>query len=253
MQQIFIQQRLAHNQALVLRGAHFQHLIKVLHLHVNDHFLIVDANKNTFQAQITNINLDNFQVHLQTLSRANCELPVTSIIGCSLSKKDKLDWITQKATELGVYEILFFRSRYSIMKWTPAIVQKKIDHLQQVALNAAQQSHRLQIPHLTYFSTLSDLIKYKSADYQLVAYEQMAKDHETKQLVNILHQLKAEQSLMCLFGPEGGFAVEEIRQLRQNNYKLCGLGPRILRAETAPLYFLSVVSYQTELEKELTK
>lgn len=251
MQQIFVQQRLTPNQDLVLAGTSFRHLIKVLRLQVNDYFWIVDKQQQTFQAQITTINSDNFQVHLQTLHRSNCELPVTSIIACSLSKKDKLDWITQKATELGAQQIVFFRSRYSIMKWAPAIVPKKLAHLQQIALSAAQQSHRLQVPQVKYYATLADLIKSQNADYQLVAYEQMAQEQKKGELADIFQQLQARQSLMCLFGPEGGFAVEEIRQLRQNKYKLCGLGPRILRAETAPLYFLSALSYQTELEKEL--
>ena len=67
------------------------------------------------------------------------------------------------------------------------------------------------------------------------------------QLAQVLSTCQPGARLCVLFGPEGGFAPQEIEQFLQAGAKLCGLGPRILRAETAPLYLLSVVSYQMEL------
>ena len=72
MQQIFVQQRLTPNQDLVLEGTSFRHLIKVLRLHVNDYFWIVDKQQQTFQAQITTINSYNFQCHFHALHQSNC-------------------------------------------------------------------------------------------------------------------------------------------------------------------------------------
>ena len=87
------------------------------------------------------------------------------------------------------------------------------------------------------------------ADYDkiLVAYEESAKEGETKSLVKALQTVSKNDKVLIIFGPEGGIAPDEIKEFEKNNAILCGLGPRILRAETAPLYALSAMSYQWEL------
>ena len=82
---------------------------------------------------------------------------------------------------------------------------------------------------------------------KLIAYEDSAKQGEKSVLAEVLSKLKISSQLMVVFGPEGGLAENEVKQLIQNGFKACGLGPRILRTETAPLYLLSAVSYQLEL------
>ncbi|NVY95856.1 16S rRNA (uracil(1498)-N(3))-methyltransferase [Lactobacillus sp. DCY120] len=248
MQQIFSALDLQNQTQLTLGEADFQHLIKVLRLGVKDQFWIVDSGHATYQATIKNISQTTFQVNLVPQKRVSSELPLQVTLACALSKKDKLEWITQKATELGVTNLIFFPAHYSIMKWKANVQEKKLARLQQIALNAAQQSKRLLVPQVHYYDQLAK-IAATSYSCQLVAYEEAAKKGEGAQLTTSLTSLKPQQSLIGVFGPEGGFTVEEITQLRQNNYKVCGLGPRILRAETAPLYFLSAVSYQTELSK----
>ena len=91
------------------------------------------------------------------------------------------------------------------------------------------------------------IAQFDSYDTVLVAYEESTKQGEKSQLAQVLSTCQPGARLCVLFGPEGGFAPQEIEQFLQAGAKLCGLGPRILRAETAPLYLLSVVSYQMEL------
>ena len=82
----------------------------------------------------------------------------------------------------------------------------------------------------------------------MVAYEESAKQDEHANFKSLLLQLKAGDQLLAVFGPEGGFAEEEIQEFTKHQFVLAGLGPRILRAETAPMYLLSAVSYQFELK-----
>ena len=91
------------------------------------------------------------------------------------------------------------------------------------------------------------IAQFDSYDTVLVAYEESAKQGEKSHLAQVLSTCQPGTRLCVLFGPEGGFAPQEIEQFLQTGAKLCGLGPRILRAETAPLYLLSAVSYQMEL------
>lgn len=130
------------------------------------------------------------------------------------------------------------------MKWKTNVVEKKLARLQEIAKNAAQQSKRRIIPEVIYVNKLADLLKYQ-AEANLVAYEESAKQGEISRLGQTLNQ--SPKSVLCAFGPEGGFAPDEIDFLNQNDFVSVGLGPRIMRAETAPMYFLSVLSYKYEL------
>ena len=96
--------------------------------------------------------------------------------------------------------------------------------------------------------SLQSLIeKSDSYDIKLVAYEEVSRQGETKNLVKSLQSLKKGGSVLVVFGPEGGLTDEEVEKLLECGFISCGLGPRILRTETAPLYLLSAVSYQLEL------
>ena len=84
-------------------------------------------------------------------------------------------------------------------------------------------------------------------DYKLIAFEEEAKRGEKAQLAQVLTAVQSGQSILFVFGPEGGLTIEEVSKLSRAGFIACGLGPRILRTETAPLYALAAVSYQVEL------
>jgi 16S rRNA (uracil1498-N3)-methyltransferase len=89
--------------------------------------------------------------------------------------------------------------------------------------------------------------KSKNFHYKLVAFEEESRSGETSIFSATLQKMKPGESLLLVFGPEGGLADEEVHVLQENNFGLCGLGPRILRTETAPLYALAAISYHFEL------
>ncbi len=81
----------------------------------------------------------------------------------------------------------------------------------------------------------------------LIAYEESAKQGELANLAKVFQELTDGSRILAIFGPEGGLAPEEVEAFVEKGGILCGLGPRILRTETAPLYLLSAASYQWEL------
>lgn len=250
MQQYFVEEVIDSNASIfILHDSQLQHhLIKVLRMHENEQCLLVDQAANTFLATLKSTDEEiTFEISLKE-DVIDVEFPVEPVIACSLSKKDKLEWIAQKSTELGAKRILFFNSKYSVKKWDSKIAAKKISRMQEIIKNAAQQSHRQMIPQVEYLESLSELIK-KTAEYsvKLVAYEEVAKAGQPSNLVSAINQIETNQKVICLFGPEGGFDESEIKLLNENGFLSVGLGPRILRAETAPLYFLSTLSYKFDL------
>lgn len=224
------------------------HLIDVMRAQAGTQLELVINHQTVYLAELIDPQTGTVKL-LETLPN-KVELPLQVTLACGLPKtKGKPEMIVQKATELGASQIVFFESQRSVSHWTNGKEVKKIDRLQKIANAAAEQSHRIVQPKVTYVKNLVELIKQNTYDLKVVAWEESAKQGETTALVKTLQKAQAGQSLLAVFGPEGGLTSQEIDQLAQFQVEPVGLGPRILRMETAPLYLMSAISYQMELFK----
>lgn len=116
-----------------------------------------------------------------------------------------------------------------------------------IVKEAAEQSYRLVIPTIEFVSNLKKVyVNIDKYDYVLIAYEDAAKEGEMSEFKRALEQFSKGDRVLIIFGPEGGLSPDEIEMFKNNSY-IVGLGHRILRAETAPLYALSAISYEKEL------
>ncbi|MCV3741125.1 16S rRNA (uracil(1498)-N(3))-methyltransferase [Lentilactobacillus hilgardii] len=247
MQHYFINENLTSNQRVILPLEIGHHLSKVLRAEVGDKFQLVSVTHLVYLAEIGSIDGRQVTATIQKELHMNVELPVEVTIVSGLSKKNKPELIVQKATELGADHIIFLPMARSIVKWDQKS-EKKLKRLNEVALSAAEQSHRNIVPTVSYLHSLYELTK-RPFDVKLVAYEEAAKDGEESNLAQALKDIRPDTSIVAVFGPEGGISSEEISLLTDQAYISAGLGPRILRTETAPMYFLSSVSVMTELLK----
>ncbi|BAW17699.1 16S rRNA (uracil(1498)-N(3))-methyltransferase [Streptococcus intermedius] len=223
-----------------------KHMFSVMRLKEGDQVTLVFDDGVKRLAQV----LDPSQQSLEILGELadNTELPVQVTIASGFPKGDKLEFITQKATELGVSAIWAFPADWSVAKWDGKKLAKKSEKLEKIAQGAAEQSKRNLIPEVELFDKKADfLAQLGQFNTIVVAYEEAAKEGETAALVRVLSGLAAGAKVLFIFGPEGGLSPDEIVAFRQAGAVSAGLGPRILRAETAPLYALSAVSVLTEL------
>lgn len=229
-----------------ITGENVHHVRHVMRMKVGDQVYLTYPDGASVVAAITDLTED--EVLLQELypEEQQKELPIQVSIACGFPKGDKLELITQKTTELGAFEIMAFPAKTSVVKWDQKKRQNKQARLQKIAQEAAEQSHRQQIPTVR---LLDQDITSRFSDYDqvLIVYEESAKQGEQAILAQVLQNLTAGERLLVVFGPEGGFTPAEIEKYQAAGARLCGLGPRILRAETAPLYVLSAASYQWEL------
>lgn len=246
MQQYFVDEMLNDHQVqLPADAAH--HFVRVMRATVGSQCEVVLPDQRVYKAQLVDQTSAKLEL-VQQLDR-HPEMPVKVVLACGLPKtKGKPELIVQKGTELGADKIVFFAAERSISQWRDNKVAKKLAHLQKIAHAAAEQSHRTKIPEIGYYESLAELLQHEPADFHLVAWEESAKQGEHAQLVQTLKQIKKGQSLLAIFGPEGGLSQTEIDYMASNQVKAAGLGPRILRTETVPLYFLACVSYQLELD-----
>lgn len=252
MQRYFVKDKIA--EQVVLTGDDFHHLVHVMRQKVGDKVLIVDGAKQTVTAEIQEIAEDAVTLKAVAKKMEAKELPVAVTIACGYPKGEKLEWIAQKATELGTAQLVGFPAQASVVKWDHNKLQKKQGRLQKIVKEASEQSHRTEIPAVQLLASFAELLELLPHFAQvLVAYEESSKQGEVTQLVRSLQLAQPGESLLVIFGPEGGLSPQEIAQFVDLGAVLVGLGPRILRTETAPLYFLASCSYQWELGSELWK
>lgn len=246
MQHYFLSQTIKVGDQIQLPDDVSHHLSRVLRAEVGDQIEVVSSEQLVFQAEVSQLVRQKVTVSVTKQLPVNVELPVKATIVSGLSKGNKPELIVQKATELGASQIIFLPMKWSIVKWDQKSV-KKIKRLNEVALSSAEQSHRNVVPTVSYLKSLKALVAM-NFDTKLVAYEESAKVGEKAELLKQVEATPVGHSIVAVFGPEGGIAPEEIQLLNQNGFTNVGLGPRIMRTETAPLYFLTAVSVLTELQ-----
>ena len=248
MQRYFLEEAYQPNEPFKLSGEAFHHVVRVMSMTPKDQVYLVFKDQVSIRAEITEIQ-DNV-VYLVEVEKekGQKELPNAITIASGYPKGDKLDWIVQKGTELGAHAFIGFPATNSIVKWDRKKREKRQERLQKIAQEAAEQSHRQMAPQIELLETQKSFFdRLSSYDVIVIAYEESAKQGELANLEKVFKELTVGKRVLAVFGPEGGFTPEEIAVFIEKNGILCGLGPRILRAETAPLYLLSAASYQWEL------
>lgn len=245
MNRYFVQQPLTLGETLTLPPSVAKHALTVLRGQVGDELELVGTAPQAYVATIT--GLDPATVQVTRALSGQPELPVAVTIVCGIGKGDKAEWITQKATELGVSQLVFYNATWGTARWAKDRAPKKLARLAAIAAGAAAQSHRTIIPQIVFIPELAALPLH-DGEARLVAYEESAKAGETAVLLQTLQQ--APRELVTVFGPEGGISPAELAWTAAHGFSNAGLGPRILRTETAPLYLLSAVSVVCELQGE---
>lgn len=247
MQRYFIREPFNEQGELSITGENARHISKVMRMEIGDQIIIVHVD-TAFICEIVSIGQD--VVVRQTGDIVpSPEMPIKVDIACGLPKGDKLELITQKGTELGMHALIPFSAERSIVKWDEKKGEKKTERLQKIAQEAAEQSHRTYIPAIKNPVSFKELLTLLSAyDAVLIADEEDAKQVTRTRFADKLKKVydNESKSILLIFGPEGGISRNEAKSLLQAGAETMSLGPRILRAETAPLYALAAISYEFE-------
>ncbi|MET1013081.1 MAG: 16S rRNA (uracil(1498)-N(3))-methyltransferase [Paenisporosarcina sp.] len=245
MQRYFSSHPFVNNQ-LLISGDDAKHIQKVMRMHEGE-FVIIVTDEIAYKAVIIGFEGQDVRLVMNEGPLKSNELPKKIRICCGLPKGEKLDFITQKGTELGMHELVLFEAERSIVKWDASKGLKKQQRLQKIAKEAAEQSHRNKIPQVSDMLSFKQLLSLSSQyDLLFVADEEEAKETNRQRFVDQLKESLEFDSLLVVFGPEGGLSRKEISELHEKGFHSISLGPRILRAETAPLYVLSAISYELE-------
>lgn len=248
VQRYFVSKNQQNENTFLLHGDDYHHITKVMRMVPGDKIICVITNQKSAVCEITKITSENVSASIVQWDKRMTELPIKISVASGLPKADKLELVVQKGTELGAHEFIPFIAARSITKWDVKKARKRVDRLQKIAKEAAEQSHRLVLPKVHMPMNIEELIRISvNYHYKLIAYEEDAISGETHSFAHFLTTISEGESLLIVFGPEGGLTEDEVQLFQTAGFQTCGLGPRILRTETAPLYALAAASYQLEL------
>ncbi len=247
MQRYFVEQASNETNEFIISGENARHISKVMRMTVGDEIIVVHNGK----AHICEIQTIEQEVVVRQTGKTimSPEMPLKVDIACGLPKGDKLELIAQKATELGMHALIPFAAERSIVKWDDKKAKKNQERLQKIAQEAAEQSHRTHVPEVVQPVSFKKLVQtFTNYDAVFIADEEDAKLAERTSFKQKLQQLDITKDLkiLCIFGPEGGISRQESAAFLEAGAQTMSLGPRILRAETAPFYALSAISYEFE-------
>ncbi len=236
MVRFFVEEEALLSDHLTLTGENLAHA-KVLRLKAGEQILLCDGAGQEALCQVQE------GLSLQVLQRrtSTTEPAVQVSVYMAFPKADKLEHVIQKATELGAYEIVAFPSSRCISRPDEKSLQKKLDRWQKIAASAAEQSGRGRIPQVITLGSYSEALQRAAqADQALLFYE-----NEQALTLKMALQSKTYHTVSLMTGPEGGLEPGEVSQAMDAGLRVCTLGKRILRCETAPLCALSAVMYDS--------
>ena len=226
------------DKTVYLTGENAAHA-KVLRLKVGEQVLICDGQGSECLCTISDITSGEYILNVLEHRSSSTEAAVRVSIYMAFPKADKLEHVIQKATELGAHEIIAFPSARCVSKPDEKSLRKKLDRWQKIAASAAEQSGRGRIPEVLVLPSFAHALKRAAeAELPIMFYEN---EHATT--LRMALESGNYTSVSLLSGPEGGLEEREVELAREAGLRICTLGSRILRCETAPLCGLSAVMY----------
>ena len=214
------------------------HVLHVMRMKIGDEIEVVD-NKILYLCRLDSTNPLVISMVHEIASDVEINEDVTLLY--ALTKGDKIDLVLQKATELGVKKVALIQSERTVVKYDNKDIEKKSQRFIKIMKEASEQSHRLVVPEFLGIFNLKSLPPQAFSDVNFVAYEKDASKADEQ-----FQGLEKGKSVSVLIGPEGGFSKQEIENLVNLGFIRTSLGKRILRAETAAIYALSVIGYLLE-------
>ncbi|HLZ35879.1 MAG TPA: 16S rRNA (uracil(1498)-N(3))-methyltransferase [Nitrospira sp.] len=221
-----------------IEGPLLRHLKDSLRIQPEDALTVTDDQGHRYRTEVVTVTDRVIESRIIETASAPARTSPSLILAQSLLKGEKMDWVIQKATELGVDRIVPVHAKHSVVKLHADRVDHQRTRWQRIALEAAQQSERWTVPIVEEPATLPQLF----SRYHACASKHILAERSTGPSLNVVPlPVGADKSVMLLIGPEGGWDQEEFRLAGEEGYGEMTLGARILRAETAAVATISII------------
>lgn len=233
MQQYFAKQKI--NDTFLLQDEDLYHIKTVMRMDEHDKIQVIYEEK-PYLCCLQNVK-ENIQIKIEKeLQNIEDQMPKVTLL-IPLLKEQKMDYILQKATELGVDTIIPIETERSIIKYEKGKMEKKQERWQRICKEASEQSFRTRIPTVTKVQTLEEVKTLEGHRFICSTTE------KNKNIRFALKSISNCDKIIVAIGPEGGFSNQEEQKWNTNGFQSITLGNRILRVETVPLYILSIINF----------
>ncbi|AGA70414.1 RNA methyltransferase, RsmE family [Desulfitobacterium dichloroeliminans LMG P-21439] len=222
-----------------LQGPERDHLVRVLRLSPGDEIIGFDNSGAEYKAVVNTVGDHSVTCGILEQDYPEVEARTQVYLVTGLSKGEKMEWVIQKGTELGMAGLIPLRTKRAVMKLEGNKAKDRVERWQKICGEAAKQSHRVReskVYPVADWKELKDLLP--PTTQWIIPYE----NEKSMTLRSVLKEFNPQEPIAILIGPEGGFEESEVL-LAQNTLQAqsVSLGPRILRAETAAIATLTLV------------
>jgi 16S rRNA (uracil1498-N3)-methyltransferase len=235
----FISPEQVTGRSITISGEDVHHIVKVLRMKTGDELLLCDGKGAEYSAKIARVNKSDITAEVKARSKREIRYPLVTL-GQGLPKSDKMDWIVQKATELGVANIIPLVTGRTIVKIKDE--EKRVARWQKIAREAAMQSNRPDIPLVETIRPFSEFVQTPNSELRTLRL--LPWEEGTVPIKELLRANSGIKNIIVLIGPEGGFSAQEAEAAQAKGFHLVSLGSNILRTETAAIAVLSMIAYE---------
>lgn len=242
MQRYFVRPEYFSEKSVSIIGDDVHHITKVLRYNIGDKIICCNNKGYDVISEIVHINSEKVVCNIVSIIEKNREPSVKITLAQALPKSDKMDFIIQKGTEIGITAFLPFHSERTIVQLNDQKEQKKLERWGKIAKEAAEQSHRSKIPDILPVVSYKELLKNIDNSFALIAFEK----EDSITLFKAIENFPELKEILLIIGPEGGFTDKEVELAIEYGAISISLGKRILRAETAGFVGAANILYHFE-------
>lgn len=233
---LYIDQSVHSESQINLSQEKTHYISNVLRLRIGDPVKLFNDNDQEFDAKLISVTKKTAVLDVEASHEVHRESPLRVTLGIGISRGQHMDYSIQKAVELGVYQIVPILSEFSNVKLQDSRKGNKLSHWRNIMISATEQCGRTRLAKLAEPLSYHDYLNKDDSLTRLILHPE---DNESLQGITI-----NKNSLTLLVGPEGGFSKAEVGLAKDKGYRVAGLGPRILRAETAVVTAMSLCQHQ---------
>ncbi|MDG2018153.1 MAG: 16S rRNA (uracil(1498)-N(3))-methyltransferase [Porticoccaceae bacterium] len=230
---VYSPQPLSIGDCIELEAGAARHLTSVLRMTSGQPVCLFNGRGGEYSGELVEAKKGKASVAINHFADVDRESPLCIHLAIGISRGERMDWIMQKATELGVSEITPLFTERCEVKLSGDRLGKKVRHWQQVAISACEQSQRNSVPQINNPILLEQWQQHCEASLKLVLHHRSAK--------SLGEMSPPSGEIALLIGPEGGLSEREIEQATSFDFLPLAIGPRVLRTETAPLAAISIL------------
>jgi len=264
MSRFFVPKESVKGNIIHVAGEEAHHILDVMRLKVLDEVTIFDGTGKEYTGIVRAADRKTLEVQIKSTRESSTGKAILLTLIQAITKKDKMDYIAEKATELGVSRIIPVTTERTIPEWNDEKKTSVVERWRKIAQEAAKQCGRLDIPEIRSIISFTELICHcegakrpkqsqKSDCFALSGLAMTAWDYDIKLIAALSDRaIKIKDVLTgcngvkiaIAIGPEGDYTPHEIEEAVKADFKVVNLGPLTLKSDTAGLAALSIINYE---------